>query len=392
MAQSTCFIIVLILGLSLSRVHQVQSSNENALVQNHLWSISHNSHDIWRRQTGSDKVLAVDCEDVTFCASFRNDAECMSGILQLDVDTVLRCRTASNLETLRSQYSMCAKSESGAHCGSLPLVPSMVEQCSGSISSNNCTQECRSYLENLKNELGCCINEHSSIFNGTHNEIFSYDLWNLCEITVPPKSCREHGLTFNITKSTKNFTCTAEHPYNQYDDPLYYSSLCAKDGPGQAYIDIMLKDKNCLSINSEVAKLVAERCSVNSNGGFCEMEEQYSNVYDAIVRLEPTFCDVEINNGTVGCRDDCRNYLNDVKNSLGCCINYFFTVNESIIDCHQYMQVLTSCGVESPEFCKSTLSLNGARSTIYTTILQWFSILTAIALVLVLRGQLELAL
>jgi hypothetical protein len=111
---------------------------------------------------------------------------------------------------------------------------------------------------------------------------------------------------------------------------------------------------------------------MNPRGEFCFLqiiiyETNRTSIYSDYVSALNSKCDSEISNGPhSSCRPTCRNELVEIKDALGCCVNYHnrSTSDPSDISSLAY-GLWASCGVETPGFCESTLSLNGAVSTAY---------------------------
>ena len=380
-AQSTTIVLIL---LSCSFVDNVQCLEMNLLerdiLMHHLNSI--HSHQITRRQ-------APTSQDLAYCNSITNDAYCSSGFGQRAADIDLSC--GDSIETVRLQYARCARSESGGFCRSLIYINSLSQRyleanCSGAITSNTCPPQCRTNLEDFKSKLGCCINAY---LNGSYyyylstGLIVDYRLWNLCGVPLPAMDCQSHGLTFNVPASAQN--CTSEELTS-----LQYAILC-QPNIAQPYINGLLKDTRCSQINLNYSKDIINACSMNPRGEFCFIQtEIYRNgsTSDYVSTLNSN-CDSEISNlPQSGCRLTCRNELVEIKDALGCCVNYY---NRSYLDYPYDRSSLAyglwaSCGVETPGFCESKLSLNrsgsgsGSASTAYA--MQWAFAWTVFAIVL----------
>ena len=116
--RSTAIVLVL---LSHSLVHHALCSGVILQVLKHHRDIIHPHHiPVMRRQLqASDEMptTAPSAEDIAYCDSISNDAYCSSGVAQSSVDINLRC--GESISTIRSQFTMCARSENGAFCGSI---------------------------------------------------------------------------------------------------------------------------------------------------------------------------------------------------------------------------------------------------------------------------------
>ena len=320
-------------------------------LKHHLNNI--HRHQIARRQANSETPTS---QDNAYCDSIEIDDYCSSGLGQSFVDVQLSC--GESIESVRSSFNQCARSENGAFCGSLfhlnsPSQRYLEANCSGVITSNVCPPQCRAHLKDFKNKLGCCIITYISGSNYYFNRSSTtYRLWNSCGVPLPAVECQNHGLMFHVPANTKN--CTSQE--------VYLIAFC-EPNVGQSYINRLLKDTRCSQINLNDLKPLINTCSINPRGEFCILQIlTYEN------NVSHSICDYEIRNITVNqdlhCRPTCRNKLVEMKNALGCCVNYG---NWSTSDQNNSLPLLSyrlwaSCGVEAPGFCESTLTLNGYAS------------------------------
>ena len=339
-------------------MHQGQCSRISLLERG---TLKHHLNSIMRRQVnGEMAATAPTAQDHAYCDSIAIDAYCSSGIGQKTVDTSLSC--GKSVEDVRSFSTQCARSENGTFCGSLSSLHAVSQQyleanCSGAITSIICPSQCRTHLEYLKSIFGCCINAHLN--TSLYYSYNGYSLWNLCEVSPPATDCQNHALTFDVPASTQN--CTNDEFTN-----LRLTATC-EPNVAQMYINSLLKDNRCSQINLNLAK---NFCSMNTRGEFCYQLIEHGGPFS--VSTLNSSCDYEIGNATdeqdFECRSTCRNKLVEVKNAQGCCVNYY---NRSISNPPPSLayEIWETCGVETPGFCESKLSLNGSASTTY--LLQW---------------------
>ena len=381
--------------LPLLFVHHTQCSGMNLRVRNalkdHLNDIPF--HQIIRRQADSEMPTA---QDRAYCASIENDATCSSGLRQGQLDISLSC--GESIEDIRFQYAHCARSENGAYCGSLSYGVSeqyLEGNCSGAVTSNICPSQCRTQLEDFKSKLGCCINEYLNmsgydLYMYTRLSV-NYRLWNLCGVPLPAKDCQNHGLIFNVPANAQN--CTGEEFGH-----LHLAIQC-EPTVVQPYTNDLLKDNRCSQIYLNSTKHLINLCSMNSRGDFCNLQigeftRNYSNgtlYHDYYVSALNSNCDFNTTDEQdFECSSTCRNELVEVKNALGCCINYY---NTSINYPDIYVpppsltyRVWEACRVETPGFCESKLSLNSSinsspnDATLTIRRVQWASTLAAFAM------------
>ena len=364
---------------SLVQYHYAQCSEvhhpEGSALGHHLNIIR--LHQIIRRQVGGEMPTAAPTDE--YCNSFKdsilNDALCSSGAAQRLADNDLRC--GESLENVRSEYSTCARNENGGFCGSLAILNGALDgrlrlysegNCSETFASDTCLPQCRSHLEDLKSILGCCIDEYINrehVFPSSVSLIRSsnYHLWNLCDVPPPPMHCKHHGLTF-YQPSTIVQNCTSLGD----SSPIAFMLLC-QSKYWQVYIDDLLtvKESRCSQIFLKEAENTVIDCTITPDGEFCGELVQHGNYRNFISVLDSN-CDQEIENATA-CRSTCRDELVEIKDALGCCVNFYnrsltsMPVSESLA-----YTVWKSCGVETPGFCESTLTLGVSISMATKTV------------------------
>ena len=285
-------------------------------------------------------------EDVAYCESIEREAYCSSGLAQSTIDVDLHCEDTSSLESDLQVAQMCFKSESGAFCGSfstLIMEQKFEENCFESFNTKRCVPECRTQLEDVREKLGCCINAH---FNRSSSPFyFNYNLWNLCGVPLPPPAC-EDGLRLTAPATERN--CTAN----------IAQDLICSNNIGQAYINGLLEDSRCSQLNLNTAKEVVLLCLVNADGALC-------SVVESDISLISSNCNVEINNASAICTPMCRDTLEMMRSAEGCCINTFNQSDGAETETSPALdyRLWKSCGVETPGFCESKLTLDVTIST-----------------------------
>ena len=332
-------------------------------------SIDETSTEIPEPDNGTDFRELVSPRSAAYCQSLENDAYCLSGYAQLGLDFKLKCGKMFGLESLYTQYSTCAKSESGALCGSLTASfikesKQINEACHEALSSDNagCSQECSGYLTEIKRKIGCCINEDFSRFNRSLSYIFQDNLWSRCGLQAPSKKCRNHSLDFS------RYNATGE--CNVSDLPQRYSSqACTDNGPIQRAINTLLKNETCYKYNLPTAHDFSQQCLVAADGQYCvpkvlnlttasNFDQGYPDLQLLVQNLGSS-CQDEVINRADTCSSSCRSKLEQTRRDLGCCVNFF---NQSTSD--KYNRRLLSytlwdlCDVNTPGVCDNTVSIN----------------------------------
>ena len=77
------------------------------------------------------------------------------------------------------------------------------------------------------------------------------------------------------------------------------------------------------------------------------------------------YCNVEINNASAVCTPKCRDTLEMMRSDEGCCINIFNQSDSAETETRPALdyRLWKSCGVETPGFCESKLTLDVTIST-----------------------------
>ena len=307
-------------------------------------------------------------EVAAYCKSLQNDAYCLSGSAQLSLDLQLKCENLLSSESLYSQFSMCAKSESGALCGSLSSAfisdtKQIYEQCFEELSSDNirCSPKCQNFLKEIKRKFDCCVSEDFSRFNESRIT-FEENLWSRCEVQPPPMKCQDHSLNFSRPNAAGE--CVVSDLLQQY-----LSLACTDDGPVQRSINILLKNKTCSEFNFLTVLDFTRQCLVDADGKYCvtrmlklinatNLEEDLERLQSIVENLSIS-CQNEIREPMDSCSSLCKNKLEEIQSNLGCCVNFF---NQSMSDefdrgplSHTLWKL---CGVDTPRLCNNMVSID----------------------------------
>ena len=109
--------------------------------------------------------------------------------------------------------------------------------------------------------------------------------------------------------------------------------LQCKSSNGQPIVDELVK-QNCIS----VARIMVEGCGINANGETCVdvvLNETLDYVYDDL--------STECRTSQKSCNASCRDFIEDVIDSYGCCVNVYNNSGE--LKSLSY-EVWKSCGYE----------------------------------------------
>ena len=327
-------------------------------------------HQTIKRQT-TDSTMSP--EDEAYCRSLDADAYCSTGLAQGLIDAALSCGEGSE-EYHRREANGCARNEKGKFCFSaLALFDlggtgrrNIEGNCSRVLQSSSCPSTCRASLETFKSELGCCINTY---VNGTEyrsgSAAVDYRVWQLCGVTLPAADC---GNALDVNPPANVDSCSQLEYFNR----RYTENLCLPSR-GQPYVNAIL-ESGC---NDEIAEYLVTLCSIDADNRPCG--------YEGFVETKPYLDIVTIESictgSNVTCTSACRDSLRNATIIYGCCIN---TINITIFDPRPLSlsyDVWRSCGLESPGFCESTLSLNSAVSTAKGCNARWMTIVISLMIV-----------
>jgi hypothetical protein len=329
--------------------YQHHSTKLNVL-QDH--SEQHQLHVVKRQTVGTP-------EDEAYCSARISDAACSTGLNQGTIDAELTCGRTT-IEQATRDAKGCAINEHGKYCSSawrlfnvnsIELM-NIEGNCSGVVVSGACPTPCHTLLEDFRSRLGCCIN---TLINNTRRgssraASVDYRVWNLCGVPLPAAECGNNPVTINPPDNVQQ--CTDE----QYFNMKYTQNLCLPER-GQPYVDAIVLDSRCNQTLFFSAEYVTNLCSMDDSGTVCVLTFRHM---DPDLDLDTLNSACATSN--VSCTSNCRDGINLAKTLRGCCINW---VNFSISTPQALSYgVWKSCGVESPGFCESPLSLRGSATSI----------------------------
>ena len=326
-------------------------------------------HQTIKRQT-TDSTLSP--EDEAYCGSLVVDSYCSTGLAQGFINADLSCGKGSEADH-KTLANGCARNENGIFCFSAfalfdleGIGQSNVEgNCSQVLQSNSCPSTCRTNLETFKSELGCCINtflNDSTIYRLAVN----YRVWQLCGVSLPAADC---GNALDVNPPANVDNCSSL----EYFKRSYTENLCLRSR-GQPYVNAALKG-GC-EVYVKIAEYTVNLCSMNADNYPCGLD-------DGAVTVDSVCA-----GSNVTCTSACRNNLRNATINYGCCVNFHNTTVFGPRPLSLSYDVWRSCGLESPGFCESTLSLNGALSSAKEGCSVWW-VINAISLTIVV-GAVEI--
>ena len=204
-----------------------------------------------------------------------------------------------------------------------------------------------------------------SYVNGTlyrSTSSVGYRLWQLCGVSLPPADCG-NGLVFD--PPAKVSSCTQEEDFN-----LKYKDNMCLPSRGQPYINALL-DSRCRGTLIPSAEYLVNLCSMNANGFTCGF-----NAAGDGTDISTSILDSTCASSNISCNSSCRMALMNAKNNRGCCVNFHNTTASGTVPLSLSYNVWQSCGVETPGFCESPLSLQvvGDASSVAKAGVSWMII------------------
>lgn len=276
---------------------------------------------------------------------------------QLVVDIYTECNYDRNVaRAIRSLVQSCSRDENGRFCFELRqnasnYTNSVTTNCPrlNTYSGYNCTDSCRDALQDLKSNIGCCLND---LYNTTlpFSNFLNAGLWSACGV-ISPDFCGDSTLTPGSVIANGN--CS---DFNDLIEQLYSRFYCNAD-VFRLYLDNYQQcgyhDQYDLFINL---------CRVTENDELCGVLVT-STISNASSYLGAVNSECLQQNFTQGCTHTCQTALNNVKSTIGCCVNLYNSFPNATNPA-----LWSACGISFPsaELCPSTL-LSTNRSSGPTT-------------------------
>ena len=335
-----------------------------------------------KRQTDTSSLLrALDC------SATATDYQCSSGYYQQFVDIALGC---GNKSIAMAIAELCQRIENGDFCvpATFRFLRDHTETfnqggatCVTALTTGTCPSSCRSALQLVSSELGCCLNTNITKSFVTVNAA----LWNICSVPQPADDCVD-GLTLNPPQNAQ--TCSLQELIGRVADYTCMPSV------GQPLVDALLQNSNC----DAMARQYVDICSTNANGQNCSSVLQSSLVLN-VNGIGPAASDSSfttllqncsssslVSSSEFQCDSSCESAVNNIANAYGCCVSVF---NVSLDGVQPVVPQLShglwnSCGVETPGVCNvSTLRFSRSSVTIMKSLAtsQWMvAILVAVCI------------
>ena len=290
-------------------------------------------------------TVCDECSIVTINANLF-EVQCITpGLLQNVVDNAVQC--SSNVYAISIAY-LCAQREDDTYCSliSSSSFSDVEANCDYVEGSTSCSPQCKSSLEAIRNDFGCCINSFFNISSiGRQPAVLSYSLWSLCGVETVSSVCSNIASVAPVNTSVNS---TTRCPSAQERTEMELDILCSP--AGQVTVDRLYEGDIC---RKTLANDIIATCGQNDLGRRCT-KSTYRPLLDGIAS--------SCTQGNETCSSECRDALLTARNEIGCCVNNLFnmTFGISSIDCQPFPDTIFNlwdqCGVTSPGFCSSSLT------------------------------------
>ena len=297
-------------------------------------------------RTKRDVPLArLSAEQFNQCQTVGFEEACKSGGLQEQIYTLAKeCRQEST--ALVAQFA-CGVNANGLYCGQgLEIADQYGTEAQSCVSGFGCSSTCRSGVNRINNQLGCCSGHWTQALSGQQT-ILSGSLWSSCGVNPGPL-CPIPMFSSSVTATR---TCSLNEA-NQ----ILLAHRCRPENSGA--VEAIAKTTGC----STVAKVHVEICQVDSNGNFCRLNPGASTAITLVQNCATSLF-------SSSCSSSCRSSMIALRNELGCCLNTHYNGTLArVAPVSSFDQILpyftnsfwSRCGVATPGTCESTLADTGS--------------------------------
>lgn len=277
----------------------------------------------------------VDPVTILQCNSAVLVTECDSGLSQGIANIYAQC---GRNELAAVVANGCAKSDSGQPCtqGIIDTILSfrnILLYCIDNLLPNvSCSSQCRTALETIQSELGCCINAfyNDTRISSTFIPYFT-DLWWKCGL-------EDVGTCSNIPSFVPGTRFPPCSDSSAFQSALSYK--CTQTRLQQVLNALAEAGDKCQYLVESNVNACAQRC----NGNFCGVNTLVNSTAIIDLRYAISIC-----TDSLFCSSNCKSALNSVRTSSGCCLNNLYN-SSSPLQVTSY-ELWNRCGVVSPGFC-----------------------------------------
>lgn len=273
---------------------------------------------------------------------------CQTGFEEESVRISIKhqCRQQNGEPLLeRSRLYGCAVNASGSYCFWIARTNQNVLRDVAILQDNNnvcsftgsCISECRSVLQRLSNELGCCYNAFSDILDeypySQFTTIYNDTLLSLCDVETETETCE--GI-FDLTIPEPSTNCTDQSETLQSID-----ASCMNPALLTYYYSL-----DCTRLSGDIRRDFP-LCGFR-NGQYCfESSDNFNQDVDEARMI--------CNRDTDLCSTDCMRRLSGIKEDYGCCARGLGIANSDL--------PWSPCGIDPPnEYCDVRLTSSSVTS------------------------------
>lgn len=292
--------------------------------------LQHDSEVVQRRYRRQDST-----EQLQACMNAAQAIRCETGgLIQETAELAARCNQSS--VRLAQLYS-CARNSDGEYCSQVVAryinnITDTSIVCASSY-MGECTDECGTHLNTLRDSLGCCISDGSlsNLLPNLHNP-FSSQLLTSCSLQ-PVQPC-----TIQIPDTTEDVD-----PVCSTDDYTRQSNALQCEA---RHVRPLLEAAEGLGCEAYQQSFL-EQCSVDDSGEWCYTRAD-------VLSIGMNFAIINCIN-LEECGESCETTLRELFSAGGCCVNALF--NGSLVGPETMRQFLsyefvTRCGLEGPGSCE----------------------------------------
>ena len=279
------------------------------------------------------------------------NAYCNQSYVEATIDLIAR-GDACSYALMDSPFYRCGTNHKGEPCGifdpnfnqrleMLEVADEIAFYCFENLREGfeSCSSDCRRVLEEFSDSFGCCIYTEPLIRDDYMGMIFVPILWSKCNVTRP-EPCT--GTPRIPEESSAAGTCSIRCMWLQLIalECKYISREIV-----QLYEDCGVP---------EFASEIRQRCGFNAKGESCG---EINLIINGNSQRNYAFSVYNQFYSTNECSTECKEALEEVSETLGCCVNNMNTteihgiVQDTVGASITRYDLWSTCGVETPEFC-----------------------------------------
>ena len=281
------------------------------------------------------RIAATDC-DADYIAALSDSRFLACGFTS---DDIIRACGSDRNGTLCVLHDPFLEQPDGQNRDALDVARDIERECfdSGTLSDTlkNCSSECEGFLMELSNRYGCCIHAISSIRDDDEGKILTPSVWSACGVTMPDPC------------DNAPIISVPDIPSGQSD----CSYLCIVAEVNELECKYLASKRIAIYEDcgdTESALELRQRCGVNEKGELCTESSTETILFSVYNKCYSFFTSND-------CPTECREALEDMKETDGCCVNELnstdsFRQDEIEVLVTRY-DLWSTCSVETPGYC-----------------------------------------